>query len=331
MKAMHQVKLVITLTILMLSLNLGASETEPGVTAETVFAKIDDLVITANEFEEIFNAALRHKFYHGRVPENELKKFRQKVAEDIVIQAVVHRDAQKTGLEPDHEKIAGGVEDFSQKYINSPEWEQQREIVIPQLIERLERLDLFQKMEAKIKDIAEPGKDQVYEYYQNQPKKFTEPKRIWGSVILLQVPPSSNKETWKEAEDTAKELKFRIDNGEDFAAIAKQFSNHASAVNGGDLGYLHQGMLDPDMQKKVETLAINQTSDPIRVLEGITLFRMNGVNAEKLKPFAEVEKRAAGLLYRELQDRAWDDYVAALKASADIYINKKLYVQNNHE
>ena len=113
--------------------------------------------------------------------------------------------------------------------------------------------------------------------------------------------------------------------------MAKQHSGHPSAVNGGDLGYLHQGMLDEGVQETVEALAIKQISDPIRVLEGIVLFRLNGVQTEKLKPFDEVKQRAAGLLHRELQNNAWDNYVYELKASANIYVNEKLYVQNNHD
>jgi len=145
------------------------------------------------------------------------------------------------------------------------------------------------------------------------------------------VPPSADEETWTEKIDVAEQLKHRVEKGEDFATLAKQYSGHPSAVNGGDLGYLHQGMLDEGVQETVEALDINQISDPIRVLEGIVLFRLNGIQTEKLKPFDEVRQRAAGLLYRELQDKAWDNYVHELKASADIYINEKLYVQNNHE
>ncbi len=43
--------------------------------SETIFARIDDRTITQAEFSSIFRAAVRHKYYHGRVPEAELKKF----------------------------------------------------------------------------------------------------------------------------------------------------------------------------------------------------------------------------------------------------------------
>jgi len=329
---MYKAILSITLAIMMAPFNVGANEQGLTATQSDVFARIDDLTITANEFESIFNGAVRHKYYHGRVPEDELLKFRQNVAEDIVTQVIVHRDAQNRGLQPDHETIAQGIDDYNAKYANSPEWQNQRERVIPLLTKRLERQNLLEQMKAEIKDIAQPQADEIAEYYQQHAQKFTEPERIWSSVILIAVAPSADQETWTAAFELAQQLKFRADNGEDFSMMAKQYSGHASADNGGDLGYLHQGMLlDPKVQEKVVALAIGEISDPLGVLEGVILFRMNGVQPQKLKPFDEVRQRAAELLYRELQDKAWESYVHALKASTSIYVNERLFVQNDHE
>jgi len=324
---MYKAVLSITLAILTVPFNVGASEQGLTATQSDIFARIDDLTITANEFERIFNGAVRHKYYHGRVPEEELLKFRQKVAEDIVTQVIVHRDAQNRGLQPDHETIAQGIDDYNARYANSPEWQNRREQVIPLLTKSLERQNLLEKMKAEIKDIAQPQAEEVAEYYQQHAQKFTEPERIWSSVILIAVAPSADQETWAEAFELSQQLKFRADNGEDFAVLAKQYSGHASADNGGDLGYLHQGMLDPNVQEKVAALAIGEIGDPIRVLEGVILFRKNGVQPQKLKPFDEARQRAAELLYRDLQDKAWESYVHALKASASIYVNENLYVQ----
>jgi len=328
---MHKVILSISLAILMLSSNVNANQQGTNAAKNVIFAQIDDLTISETEFEEIFLAAVRYKYYHGQIPNNELLKFKQKVAEDIVTQVIVHRDAQKKGLLPDHEKIAQGLNDYDAKYADNPEWQNRRDKVIPQLRKRLERQNLLEIMESKIKNIPGPEADQIAEYYENNTEKFTEPKRVWGSVIILNVPPSADEKTWTDKIDVAAQLKLRLKKGENFATLAKQYSDHPSAVNGGDLGYLHQGMLDAGVQETVEALAIKQISDPIRVLEGIVLFQLNGVQTEKLKPFDEVGQRAASLLYRELQDKAWDNYVYELKASATIYVNEKLYVQNNYE
>jgi len=175
---MYKIILNISLAILMLSLNLDANEEQPETTGNTIFAQIDDLTITENEFEEIFKTAVRHKYYHGRVPEEELKKFKKKVAEDIVIQIIVHRDAQKLGLIPDHKIIAQGLNDYDAKYADNPEWQIRRDWVMPLLTKRLERQNLLEKMEAKKKNLPNPEADQITKYYEKYSEKFTEPKRV---------------------------------------------------------------------------------------------------------------------------------------------------------
>ena len=299
--------------------------------AEKIFARIDDLTISYGEFVDIFRAAVRHKYYHGKVPEDELKDFQKQVAEEIVIQILIHREAIKQGLKPDDEKIRKGLDEYDKKYSASPDWQAQRNKIIPLLLSRLERQDLIEQMQRIVKSIEKPEKQLVKKYYQQHAQKFTEPKRLWVSVILLSVPPSADKKMWSDAVLAAQQFKERIENGEDFATLARKYSGHPSAVNGGDLGYLHQGMLDGDAHAAINDLEIGHLSDPVHVLEGVTLFRLNGVQPEKLKPFNEVEERAADLLLRELQEEAWHTYTSNLLASSNIYVNEELYVHNDEK
>lgn len=323
----------ILLTVLITAVSAYASENVTAAqSAESGIAiRINDISITNAEFESIFQAAVRHKFYHGRVPEKELQEFKKQVADDLVTQILVHSEATASGLQPDHDEIKQGVDAYDSRYANSPEWQSQREKVLPLLIKRLEREDLIKKMEDRVKNIAEPDENQVREYYLANPDKFTEPKRVWVSVILLSVPPSADTSVWEAAVKKAEELIERLENGEEFTELVKAYSNHPSAANDGDLGYLHQGMLDSNAQKAVESLAINQISEPVRVLEGIAVFRLNGITDSSLRPFEDVKQRAASLLFRTLQEQAWNDYISKLKNSANIYVDERLTVLTGHE
>lgn len=322
--------LILFLVVLCFSTVIFADNVKsPLENPEKIFARIDDLTISDTEFLDIFRAAVRHKYYHGKVPEAELEKFRRQVEKDIIIQILVHREALKQGLVPNHDQILTGLEEFDKKYSINPDWSTQREKIKPVLLKRLERQDLIEQMQLKIRNIEKPEIDQIKEYYRKHPEKFTEPKRLWVSVILLSVPPSAEKKTWIEADAAAHSLKKKIENGEKFSALARRYSGHPSAVNGGDLGYLHQGMLEGDAQDSINNLKVNQLSEPVRVLEGVALFQLNGIQDEKPKPFNEVQQRVADLLYREQQDKAWVLYTRKLTALSKIYVNDELYVHND--
>ncbi len=292
---------------------------------DEVFARINDRTILYAEFMEIFRAAIRYKYYHGEVPAKELAKFQRQVGRDIVEQVLVHQQAMKLGLQPDKNKIQVGLKEFDNKYADKPEWQAQKDKTLRGMLEMLERKDLIEQMGSRVRNIEQPGSLAVETYYQQYPEKFTEPRRVWVSVILLSVPPSSTDQTWLDAEKTANQFIQRIRQGEAFADLARAYSDHLSAANGGDLGYLHQGMLEGDANTAVNNLEINQISEPVHVLEGITIFRLNAIQAEKLKPFNEVKQRASELLYRELQDKSWDEYMSNLTQKEDIYINENLY------
>lgn len=314
-------RLGVGLYALLLVFHAAAGNQSSGTSQDDVFAQINDLTISKNQFEAIFQAAVRHKYYHGKVVAAELEDFRKQVVEDIVTQELVFSQAQQMGMQPDRKKIDAGLDAFNLKNANNRDWEARREKIVPRLIERLERQDLIERMEARVRNVPRPEAEQVKQFYFDNPDKFTEPRRLWVSVILRKVSPASTENVWVEAEAALDTLKQRAEAGENFSALARKHSEHLSAATGGDLGYLHLGLLEESVQQKIEALEVNQLSDPLRVLEGITLFRLNGVQPAKLKSFDEVKDRASDLLYQELQDIAWESYVDALKSSATVYVN----------
>ena len=325
--------IVFTVLFTVVSAHAYASESVSASsdTESKIVIKVNEISISESEFESSFRSAVRHKYYHGEVPEEELQAFKKQVAQDLVEQILIHSQAIANGLEPDRAEIKKEVDAFDSKNAHSPEWQSQREQVLPIMIERLERENLLEKMESKVKEIPQPDQNQVREYYRDNPEKFTEPQRFGVSLILLSVPPSANQAMWNDALNVAEKIRERYQGGEEFTELVKAYSDHVSAENDGDLGYVHQGILAPEAQEAVASLAIDEITEPLQTLEGIALMRLNGIRQSSLKPFDEVKKRAASLLYRDLQENAWSEYLNDLKDSADIFIDKALTLSASHE
>ena len=65
--------------------------------------------------------------------------------------------------------------------------------------------------------------------------------------------------------DLANTLRDRARKGEDFAALAKQYSlDETSKANGGDLGWVPKGVLDPRIDTILFQIPVSQVSDPIK-------------------------------------------------------------------
>lgn len=300
-------------------------------TPSTVFAMIDDIVITSGDYRRIFDAAVRNRYYHGKVPQKELARFQREVGRDLVDQVLIHREAQRLGLQPDSKKIKAGLAEYDARYSHKPEWQNRREQELPAMLIQLERRDLLLQMNEMVRQLPEPTFAEAEQYYREHTDKFTEPERRHVSIILLKVSPSAGSAAWKSARLRAEEIQFRLNEGAEFTALAKEYSGDYSASTGGDLGYLHSGMLANEAEKALDQLAVGEVTEPVVLLEGIALLRLNGLITAKLKDFSEVKQRAQALLKRELQEQAWQEFLHQLRDASKIEVNESLYFPLSEE
>jgi peptidyl-prolyl cis-trans isomerase SurA len=122
-----------------------------------------------------------------------------------------------------------------------------------------------------------------------------------------------------DAERRMKDLKERLDNGGDFAELARQYSEDGTASKGGDLGWLNPGDTVPDFEKAMNALEPGKTSEPVRSPFGWHLIQVierrsqdMSKEATRLKARQEIKARKADEAFqdwlRELRDRAYVEY-----------------------
>lgn len=69
----------------------------------------------------------------------------------------------------------------------------------------------------------------------------------------------------QEAKELATNIRQRISNGDDFAILAKQYSDDpGSGSNGGDLGWTMQGQMVPEFEEVFQSSKIGQVSQPFK-------------------------------------------------------------------
>jgi peptidyl-prolyl cis-trans isomerase SurA len=122
-----------------------------------------------------------------------------------------------------------------------------------------------------------------------------------------------------DAQRRARALKERLDNGADFAELAKQTSEDASAPNGGDLGWVSPGDTVPEFERTMDGLDTNKISDPVRTQFGWHIIqvlerRSQDVTQERGRLAARqgLRQRKADEAFqdwlRQLRDRAYIEY-----------------------
>lgn len=79
-----------------------------------------------------------------------------------------------------------------------------------------------------------------------------------------------------DSEEICLELKKEIEEGADFAAVAKENSSCPSSAQGGDLGSFGPGMMVPEFDKVVFSAPINTVQGPVQTQFGYHLLEVTG-------------------------------------------------------
>ena len=131
--------------------------------------------------------------------------------------------------------------------------------------------------------------------------------------ILIKLSEVTSENEGKKNIDLIKE---RLDNGEKFEVLARQFSEDGSASNGGDLGWVNPGDTVPLFEKAMNELKDGQISSTVRTPFGWHVIQVlerrkqdMSKEAARLKARQEIRKRKSEEAYqdwvRELRDRAF--------------------------
>lgn len=123
----------------------------------------------------------------------------------------------------------------------------------------------------------------------------------------------------QEARNRALQIKERLDNGADFAELARLHSEDGSASRGGDLGWLSPGDTVPEFERAMNALKPGTLSGPVRSPFGWHLIQVlerrdEDVSKERkrLQARQEIRARKADESYqewlRQLRDRAYVEY-----------------------
>ncbi|MFY1706983.1 peptidylprolyl isomerase [Tritonibacter scottomollicae] len=117
-----------------------------------------------------------------------------------------------------------------------------------------------------------------------------------------------------ETEEEANEIKSQLDEGADFAALAKESSTGPSGPNGGALGWFTNGQMVPEFEEAVMDLRAGGVSEPVETQFGWHVIKLNERRKLEAPEFDEVRDEIA----QELSVQAVEDRVSQLTANATI-------------
>jgi parvulin-like peptidyl-prolyl isomerase len=133
--------------------------------------------------------------------------------------------------------------------------------------------------------------------------------RVVGD-LSAKVPQVHARHILVSTEDQANQLLVRLRNGEDFGALAKQYSlDKSSSINGGDLGwFVQEELVEPELAQVAFQLKVGQIAGPIKTSVGYDILQTLETDNRVIDP----DKRA------QIAQVRFENWLKALAASAKI-------------
>lgn len=278
-----------------------------------VYATVGDTDITGKDIKSVMEPI----FYSNglqKLTDSQISTYESTMLEYLVNIEVLYKEAKESNVEVTDDQVNENYETTisninSQYNLSEEEYFKKFNLTEEKLKQRIKK----ELMGAKyLEEYSNVSEDEARNYFEKNKNDY---KQIRASHILISNYDSNNKEVSdkKKAENkkTAEEvLKLALD-GEDFATLAKEYSDDSSASKGGDLGYFTQDEMVSAFSKAAFSLKTGEIYN--KVVETSSGYHIIKKTGEKDQDFDDIK----------------DDIIKTLESTKQSTLMQDLYTKYN--
>jgi peptidyl-prolyl cis-trans isomerase C len=286
-------------------------------------AVVNGVAISKDDFEREMDFYIKRANQRGQqIPEAQMGMMKSQVLDSLIDRELLFQETKKKGIKVDPKDVADEFQKIKQRYAKSGEFEQLlskmglTESDVQNQIERGMAIQQLIDKEVRAKITIE-DKD-VKSYYDANPQLFEQPEQVKASHILIKVDADAPQEKKDEARKEIESIQEKAKNGEDFATLAKTYSEGPSGPNGGDLGYFRRGQMVKPFEDAAFNLKPNETSDIVETRFGYHLIKVVDKKPAQKMAYDEVKERLSEHLKKQKADSEASTYIQGLRSSAKI-------------
>lgn len=249
---------------------------------------VDEDVIMQSELEERFEAVRSQisNQKNARMPSDDI--LYKQIEEQMIIESLQLQRAERAGIRISDEEINNTLAQIAKENnlslnefqdaltVDGISWSGMRSRVSRELkINRLQQGTMRRRIQVSDQEIrnflsSELGSNLTADQY-----------RL--GHILIPIPENPSNKDLKTASSQANSIFAKIEEGDDFRALAIEFSSAQNSLEGGDLGWRKAAQLPTIFSDLVDNMEIGETRSPIRSGRGfhiLKLFNKRGASTE---------------------------------------------------
>ncbi len=303
-----------------------------------IYAKIGSTVIKNSELNSRIEAVKNQYKSYGIDPEDEQYKsifesIIESVKDELINQAIFEEYAKRNNIKPTDEEIKARVDKEIENIKSGFKSEEEYQNAVKQSRFKTEEALREELKKYVIPDILEAkALQEVYSQIkitdEDALKYFNEVTQVRARHILIKVDENADEKTVEEKKKLAESIRQRILNGEDFAKLAKEYSeDEGTKDKGGDLGFFGKGQMVQEFENAAFSLKPGEISELVKTKYGFHIIQVLETKT-KGESYDQPEKVKAKHILIKVDKNAPQEEIQKKKNLADEIYSKLLKGEN---
>jgi peptidyl-prolyl cis-trans isomerase C len=297
-----------------------AEETQPPTDKAAV---VNGTVITQAELDSQMKIVIDRLRASGRLPDvSQLDQIRSQVLENLIARDLLYQECRKKGIKISEEEVNKQLITLKAQFPNEAEFNNaltRMNLTEASIKEKLARdLALKKLIEDEVAPQVTVSNSDIRAFYDNNPEAFKQPERVKASHILIKVDPQADPSQKAEAQKKIDLVQAKLQKGEDFGALAKEYSEGPSGSKGGDLGYFTRGQMVKPFEDAAFAMKSGEVSGLVETRFGYHLIKVTDKTPEGTMPYDDVKERLGEFLKQKKIQEEVNVYVKRLEEKAKI-------------
>ncbi len=311
------------LTVLALIALVSPAYAAESQSADQKVAVVNGTIIKQAELDSEMNRYLARLQRTGRFPNDlELREIKKQVLENLIARELLYQESQKKGIKVDQKQVDAQLTALKDRFPSEAEFNnalKRVNLTEADLRFRFERdLAIRELLDGQIGGKVAVSNKESRAYYDGNLENFKKPEQVRASHILIKVDPGAEEAKKAEARTKIELVQTKLKKGEDFGALAKEYSEGPTGPKGGDLGFFGRGQMVKPFEEAAFTMKPGQVSGMVETRFGYHLIMVTDRTPEGIVPYEEAKERLEQFLKQQKVQAAIAEYVETLKAQAKI-------------
>ena len=288
-------------------------------TVNRIVAIVNNDVITESDVNVHVHAMADHQ--DPSHPDSDRAQAPGRVLQGLIQQRLLLQEAGKENLTVERAQVIERLEEARTRAGSDEEFRrslEEAQLTEEQLKEQIQDQLLIAKLiDEKVRSTITISPQEVAGELANHPELVKSGDRVKALHLLIRV---GDQRTEGEAKALIEDIVRQLDAGADFSALAKRYSEDPERAEGGDMGWVAQGELLPELDQALFSVKAGERSAPIRSALGFHLVNVLERKAAASLPLVEANHAVYQRLYQRRFQEAFAVWLTKLKDQAYIEI-----------